>query len=150
MRRGKKTQKTQDWFTRQCKARRDLLKQCSKDLAANPFDKLKRQRFVKARVAYKKVCRKTETAYRHRLTEKPLEIGQNDPKTFWSTINKMNNWGKTKVDLADNISSEKWTKHFQTLLNGKQRSPYPLDEGPGTFEPILDSRITITATRCLK
>jgi hypothetical protein len=147
---NKKTHKkrhTQDWFTRECKARQNIFRQYSKDLSANPFDKIKRQRFVKARGAYKKACRKAETAYRHHLTKKLIEIGQNDPKLFWSTINKMNNWGKKKIDPAENISPETWISHFETLLNDKNANPLDIQRGPGTFEPILDSRISIKELR---
>ena len=86
-----KIHQTQDWFTKECRDRRTLLRRYSKDLSNNPFDKRKRKKILDARNAYKKVCRKSEKAYR---PNKLMEIGQGDPKMFWSIVNKMNNWGK--------------------------------------------------------
>ena len=142
-----KKRHVQDWFTKECKARQKLTRQYSKDLSASPFDKIKRQRFIKARAAYKKVCRKAEAAYRLRLTKTLIEIGQNDPKLFWSTINKMNNWGKMKTDPTDNITPQTWIRYFETLLNDKNAKSPVIDRGSSTFEPILDCIISIKELR---
>ena len=80
-RKHKKNQ-SQDWFNRECNTRRKILRQKSKDLSSNPFDKVKRKHFIEALSMYKKVCRKAEKAYRHNLTNKLMEIGKNDPKAF--------------------------------------------------------------------
>ena len=108
------------WYTNECKNREKLLRKYSKELSCNPFDKAKRHKFVKARAEYKKVCRKAEAESRRQLTKKLIEIGQSDPKLFWSTIKKMNTWGKTQTDPTDNIKPEKWIDYFQKLLNEKK------------------------------
>ena len=135
---------TQNWFNKECKGRRQVLRQYSKALSIAPFDKTKRQQFLKARAEYKKICRKAEKAYRHHLTDKLMEIGQNDPKTFWIIINRMNNWGKEQIDPADNIPTEKWISHFEGLLNDKNvtKSYSNIHTEINTFDPILDSRIS--------
>ena len=142
---SKKTdrKKQNQWFTKECKAKQKLVRKYSKELSASPFDKTKRQNFVKARSAYKKVCRKAEATSRKYLTEKLIKIGQNDPKLFWTTIKKMNNWGKMATDPTDKISPEKWINHFETLLNDKNGNTPQIDERPKTFMPILDSRISL-------
>ena len=142
-----KKRHTQEWFTKDCIARQKLLRQCSKDLSNNPFDKTRRKRFIEARAAYKKVCRKAEAVYRQHLTKKLIEIGQNDPKLFWSTITKMNNWGKKKTDPSDKITPETWISHFKTLLNDGNANTPTIGEGHRTFEPVLDSRISVKELR---
>ena len=82
----------------------------SKDLSTSPFDNVKRQNFINARAAYKKTRSKAESLSRRHLTSRLIEIGQNDPKRFWDTIKKMNNWGKDITDSTDNISPEKMDK----------------------------------------
>ena len=94
------------------KGRRDILRKYSKAITIAPFDKTKRQQFLKARAEYKKICRKAEKAYRHHLTDKLMKIGQNDPKSFWIIINRMNNWGKKQIDPAYNIPIKNWINHF--------------------------------------
>ena len=142
-------------MAKDCKVRQKLLRHYSKQLTSYPFfDTSLRQKFIKARTAYKKVCRKSEAAHRRHLTKKLIEIGQNDPKLFWSTIKKMNNWGKKKIDPTDNISPEKWINHFETLLNDKNDNHPDIGRGYRTFEPILDSTISLKelrdALKCLK
>ena len=83
---------SQDWFTKECKIRRNIMRLHGKDISKNPFDKMKRKKFLEARATYKKPCRKSEKSYRQNLTHKLMEIGLNNPKTFWNIIKKMNNW----------------------------------------------------------
>ena len=139
-----KKDNTNNWFNKECKARRDILRQYSKNLSITPFDRTKRQRFLTARSTYKKVCKKAEKTYRRNLTDKLKEIGHNDPKTFWSIISRMNNWGKNQTDPADNITIDKWVRHFEGLLNDKtttKTSSHTQTNG-NTFDPILDGRIS--------
>ena len=141
IKRHKKT-RTQEWFNRECNARRKQLRQKSKDLSSNPFDKCKRQQFVESRSAYKKICRKAEKAYRLNLTKNLTEIGLHDPKAFWGIIKKMNNWGKESEDPVENITPKTWVKHFEGLLNEKNARKIDIHGGHNTFDPILDRRIT--------
>ena len=138
-----KKQYPQDWFSKECRSRQKLLRIYSKDLSNSPFDKTKRKKYIEARAAYKKVCRKAEAIHRKHLTKKLIDIGQNDPKLFWATITKMNSWGKKKTDPADKISPTSWINHFETLLNDNSAIIPWVGEGYRTFEPILDSRISI-------
>ena len=145
----KKQQPTHhDWYNRDCKAKQRFLIQCSKKLSSNPFDRERRQIFTKARAEYKKVCRKAETIGRQKLTKKLIELGQNDPKKFWDTIKKMNNWGEKKTDPCDDIDVKTWVSYFEKLLNDKN-SHHVVDVlgGRRTFEPILDSMITLKELR---
>ena len=73
----------------------------------------------------------------------------------------MNNWGKERNEQTDHIKPITWNKHFKSLLNNNIK---PLTEtklndtrdmdNPGrplwnfdTFDPILDSRITVHEIR---
>ena len=67
-----------------------------------------RKKYLEARAAYKRVCRKAERNYRQWLTKQLVEMGQADPKKFWQLISKMNRWGKEKIEPADKISPERW------------------------------------------
>ena len=74
-------------------------------------------------------------------------MGQKDPKQFWNTIKEMNNWGKKKMDPTEDINPETWMKHFEKLLNDKNAEVINIDRGHMTFEPTLDSRISLRELR---
>ena len=79
-----------------------------------------------------------------------MNIGQNDPKTFWSLIDRMNNWGKLRTDPVDAIPSETWNTHFNSLLNNDNIAEDRILRAkcePDTFEPILDRRMTVEEMR---
>ena len=80
--------------------------------------------------------------HRRTLAMQLLELGKNNPKSFWNVIKKMNNWGKEKNDPADKISPKHWREHFEKLLNSSKPEPTAHASG-GSFEPIIDSRITL-------
>ena len=82
-----------DWFNGRCKAARKNVRLISKSLSKDPFNKSIRSKFVKARGEYKKECRKAEKEQRKYLTKKLCDIANDDPKTFWNLIGKMNKWG---------------------------------------------------------
>ena len=142
-----KAKTSQSWYTKDCKAKQNILRKCSKDLSTFPFDKKKRQNFVKARGEYKQVCRKAESAGRRQLTNRLIEIGQNDPRLFWNTIKKMNNWGKEKSGLSDNVTTKEWIRHFENLLNDKNAGTPSIEKGPMTFDPTLDGKIELKELR---
>ena len=159
--RGSK-QKSKKWFSGECVKYRKVLRECSRNLSRNPFNREKLTLFSKARMAYKKICRKSEKEYRRFLTGKLMNIGQRDPKQFWSIINKMNNWGKERTDPTEQIRPNEWVKYFKMLLKDGNEGASPdgnfsenlrdgiysnTHEGHNTFEPILDSRITVTELR---
>ena len=66
---NQKKYKSHNWYNKECKGKRDILRQLSKSMSQSPFDKSKRQKFVSARSAYKKACRETEKAFRRKLTD---------------------------------------------------------------------------------
>ena len=139
-----KKRKTHEWFNKDCKTKRTILRQHSKDWSKNPFNVETRHKYVCARSIYKKACRKSEKLYRENLTNNLMKIGQNDPKKFWCIINKMNHWGKEKTDPADAISPMTWINHFKGLLNNSKQTNAitEVSRGVNTFDPILDSRIS--------
>ena len=146
---GIKREKNKTWFTKDCKSRRNVFRKCSRKLSRSPFNRTNLHNFIKARSAYKKVCRKAEKDSRKNLTRLLMNIGKSDTKGFWKIINKMNNWGKEINDPSNIISPEMWNKHFRQLLNKDER----LNTEPGrykpfcTFDPILDSRFTLKEMR---
>ena len=95
---------THEWYTKECKNRKRILRKCSKELSTSPFDKGKKQNFVQARTEYKKVCRWAEARSIKLFVTKLMEIEQSDPNLFWKTIKKMNNWGKEQSDPSDDIT----------------------------------------------
>ena len=54
------------------------------------------------------------------------------------------NWGKNQTDPADNISTDKWVKYFEGLLNDKNvtKTSFHAQTNVNTFDPILDGRIS--------
>ena len=62
---------------------------------------------------------------------------------FWNLIEKMNNWGKTKIDDTEGITPKRWTEHFSKLLNSSDDRDPSIDLSVFTsFEPVLDYRIS--------
>ena len=78
-----------------------------------------------------------------------MNIGKNNPRGFWELINKMNNWGKETREPSNNITPEKWKKHFLQLLNNEERvnTEISIYKSFDTFDPILDSRFTLKEMR---
>ena len=111
LKKKKKTPK-KCWFNKDCSTLQGHLRRLCRELAKHPFDKQKRQAYLKARNEYKRTCRKAEQKSRHELTKKLLNIGMEDPKGFWNIISQMNNWGKEKEDETDQITPAKWKDYF--------------------------------------
>ena len=116
-------------------------------MAKHPFDKQKQFEYVKTRNKYKWTCRKAEKKCRNELTKKLFELGLNNPKEFWNIIKKLNDWGKEKKDVTDQIKPDTWKEYFTKFLNdaGDQTNTEPPDETPdiSIFERILDRIITM-------
>eukprot|EP00112_Aurelia_sp_Birch-Aquarium-sp1_P010181 Seg2187.2 transcript_id=Seg2187.2/GoldUCD/mRNA.D3Y31 product="hypothetical protein" protein_id=Seg2187.2/GoldUCD/D3Y31 len=62
------------------------------------------------------------------MTNKLLEIEDQDPKTFWKLIDNMRKWGKTSKDSADAIHQTKWYDHFSKLLNNNNENCIAKDQ----------------------
>ena len=138
----KKKKESKAWYTKECKSLRNVLRYRSKELSKDPFNRKKRDDFVKARTLYKKTCQKAGKTYRTLLTKQLFDIGMTNPKMFWNLIEKMNNWGKTKTDDTDGITPKRWVEHFSNLLNSpKNREPGLDPLALATFEPVLDYMI---------
>ena len=75
-----------------------------------------------------------------------MNIEKDNPKEFWDTLKKLLNWGKENHDPTDKITPEKWIEYYKNLLNNpSSQFPAPDIGHVGSFEPILDARITIIA-----
>ena len=141
---SKRKHVSKNWYSKECESRRKILRKCGKTLSKEPFKPANRDSFLKARAAYKKSCRNAEKLYRVALRKKLLDAENEDPKYFWSIIDKMIKWGKDKTDPADKISPKRWLNHFSKLLNDPiPNHPPPYTEPSRTFEPLLDRRITL-------
>ena len=146
-----KAQNNKKWFNKECAKYRKILRKYSRNLSSRQFDRNTLHLFQKYRLKYKSVCRKAEKQYRQHLTKQLLNIEQNNPKQFWDIINKMNNWGKEKLDETDAISPSTWHQYFKSLLNitnpGKHSHDNVIGNPPWkykSFDPIIDGRITTT------
>ena len=139
-----KVKTNKEWFDKTCKAARTKLRIISRNLSKDPFNKNIRYKFVKARGEYKKSCRKAEKNHRAHLSKQLINIAQNDPKSFWELIGKMNSWGKERTDPASNITSGAWVQHFQKLFSDDsvKRIGETGEKSFKTFEPLLDSHVT--------
>ena len=144
--RGRK-QKTKAWFNKECAKLRKNLRRHSRDLSTSPFDRQKLYLYNKAKMKYKRACRKAEKQCRKILKEKLLEIGVNDPKNFWSIINKMNNWGKEHTEETEHIKPATWNEYFKKLLNKPKTSDTPNSSLTPTFDPTLDGIISAKELR---
>ena len=114
------------WYNKECAKLRKILRKHSRNLSLTQFDRHKLHLFTKARLQYKRACRKAEKQNRKDLTEKLMNIGTNDPNTFWTIINKMNNWGKDQKEDTEHIKPSTLTNYFNKLLN-KNESGNPSD-----------------------
>ena len=140
--------KKHDWYSKECKMRRDIFRKHSRNLSRNPFCKRNLDMFLKSRSEYKKACRKAEKEFRNSLREQLQNTTKYEPKKFWNIIKKMNTWGRQQHDPVDNVSPDKWTEHFKNLLNKSKTPKHRSDvQRFKTFEPILDAVITAQELR---
>ena len=138
----KKKKKTKLWFNEECNKLRKNVRRHSRVLSSSPFDKEKLHLYTKAKMEYKRACRKAEKESRRILKEKLVKIGMSDPKTFWSIINKMNNWGKERTEETEHIKPSTWKEYFKELLNKDKTHTSNVSTTP-TFDPILDRILTL-------
>ena len=137
-----KKPKYNGWFNKECIIRRKVFRKYSKLPSEKPFDRQILHSFIKVRPTYKRTCRRAEKACRNKLTQQLMDVGQQDPKTFWKIITKMNRWGKDVKDHTDNISPKKWKNYFDDLMNDNNyEESNNKSEELVTFEPILDGLI---------
>ena len=59
----------------------------------------------------------------------------------------MNNWGKEKTNLSDNVTTEEWIRHFEHLLNDKKAQTLSIQKGHISFDLNLDGRIELKELR---
>ena len=138
----RKPQKSQDWYTKECKAHKTMMRKYAKDLSTNLFDRDKHQRFLNARRVYKRTCRNSEKLYRSNLKKKLIDVGMNNPKLFWKIVTEMNNWGKKSTDPADKIPAQDWENHYKKLLNDSGPNVDIATPAMKTFDPTLDGIVT--------
>ena len=81
------------WFGAECHRLKSKLNRAKMSLRSNPFDRGKVSEFLQSRKLYKKFLRTSEKEYRMKMTNRLLQIEENDPKAFWRTINDMRNFG---------------------------------------------------------
>ena len=53
----------------------------------------------------------------------------------------MNNWGKEKSDLTDNVTIKDWITHFENILSDNNAPTLSINEEFMTFDPNLDRKI---------
>ena len=136
--------KSKAWFSKECMKLRKLLRKHSRDLSSSPFDRQKLSRYLKVKNEYKRTCRKAEQKSRQLLTKKLMNIGINDPQNFWTIINKMNSWGKDKIEETEHIKPHTWNEYFKKLLNKPSCPPNNTQTNTTpTFDPMLDGIITL-------
>ena len=93
------------------------LSQARAKLKARPYYRNVIDKYIQTRKLYKRCTRKAEKQYKDEMTNKLLEIENQDPKAFWKLIDNMRKWGKTSKDSTDTIHQSKWYDHFAKLLN---------------------------------
>ena len=69
---------------------------------------------------------------------------KDNPQNFWNLIDKMNRWGKEKINPSDNISAKTWKQHFQKLFQSgpAKHKNCEADNFIKTFDPLLDGAVT--------
>ena len=153
--RNKKKRKSKIWFNKECGKLRKILQKHSRNLSSSPFDRHKLHLYTKARAEYKHICRKAEKQNRKDLTDKLINMGTEHPQTFWSVINKMNNWDKGETENTEHIKPSTWATYFKKLLNKNEpdhythsNDLYPMNPNfTPTFDPSLDGVITAKEMR---
>ena len=83
-----------------------------------------------------------------------MGMGREHPKTFWSIVNKMNNWDKGQKEDTDHIKPSMWVEYFKQLHNKKvsdnidETFEEPISQNmTPTFDPMLDGVITAEELR---
>ena len=105
------------WFKDERHAMKSRLSQARVMLKARPYERNVIDKYIHTRKLCKRCTRKAEKQYKDEMTNKLLEIENQDPKAFWKLIDNMRKWGETSKDSTDTIHQSKWHNHFPKLLN---------------------------------
>lgn len=116
------------WFKDECRQMKSRLNQARTKLKNSPYDRNIIDKYIRTRKLYKRCTRKAEKQYKEEMTNKLLEIEDQDPKTFWKLIDNMRKWGKTSKDSANAIHQTKWYDHFSKLLNNNNENCIAKDQ----------------------
>ena len=112
---NKKRKPKKKWYDADSDFKYRNLKQLSRKLASDPFNRTLRSKVYFERKEYNRLIRKKHRIFKGKLLSGLMESEKRNPKEFWNCVNDL--MEKQKVDPSADISSSTWTEYFKSLMN---------------------------------
>lgn len=101
-------------FDGECHTLRKEVRSLGRALRRNPYNKEIRDKFLSTSKKYKKMLKQKERSVRGKMVDDLCSLQSKNPKQFWKIIDQL----KTNTsNPVEDINSEDWIKHFQSLYN---------------------------------
>ena len=82
---------------------------------------------------YRKLSRKLKyKQYKNDIIEKLDNLEDNNPKTYWELLDKLQNCYKRETDYTSSIENQEWYEYFKNLNSGALK-------GQATISKELDA-----------
>jgi hypothetical protein len=102
--------------------------------------------YFRACKEYKKLNKRTKSAFFQNIYSQLDEINETNPKLFWKTIDKIKKCGKTPQQKA--IKKDKWENHLKNVLKENETiSDSKFDFKTDTYIEKLNSPISCKEVR---
>ena len=112
--------KRKPWFSESCIELHNSVKNYEKMVNKFPQNAQYRKSFYSLRAQYRRRCKYEEKVYRQKICNEINNNMENDPKNFWSLINKLSNTSSGVV--SDNVPHKEFVQHFKNL-NSEDNNP---------------------------
>ena len=117
----KSNTKKNGWFNSQCYTQKSELNLLSRKLKNNPFDRQLHELYFIKRKEYKKTLKNQKRTYKNELLNQLTTLQSNDPKQFWSLLDKLKNPDTEISKCTENIHPKEWYEHFSSLAKKSHR-----------------------------
>lgn len=108
------------WYDTDLRVLRQRVKEGSKQLTKNPSDPIVRSLFFRDVKYYNKVRKKKIKAYKQNLMANLENLENNNPKEFWSLLEKLKASSASNPKTESLISSDEWYNYFKLLNTAPQ------------------------------
>ena len=136
------------WFDEDCRKAKNEIRHIGRSLQKNPNDLELRKYLYGRKRNFKRLTKTKKSKYTKKtLDEMYRNKNMNESKTFWNTLNKLDN-KKGISNYVNNISQQSWVNHFEGIRCGQNEPVYPpdcMEEGPLDHKIILQELLDATS-----
>ena len=136
----RKISNDQPWFDKECKLTKKKINALGKQVRRNPMNVIARESLYVTKRTFKNMTRKKKTLYKKSIIDQMHLTKQSEIKQFWKLLNKLDFDKASTSNVANDVSSSEWMKHYTNLLQGETKGKIPdntAEHGP------LDQEITV-------